>query len=445
MQKAQHPSDHSAAPREPRLRSALVFADQVVSSGSNALAILVAAWFLTATDLNVYALLQLIATTLIAFQRAFISEPSLSLTGEHRRGDMSGRWVVLVLLPASILGFGIGAAIFGSPMGGAAIASVVLPCVQDLLRYRSFGLDRVARALWSDSVWLVLFVIFVLAMPEPGPLELFIGWTTPSIVAALALLTRGDRRARVKAREILALGKFQIAEWAIGSATASMPLFVAQAVATVSSVGAFRLAQTLTGPLNTISSFISVRFLMGAAELRSKNAEESVAYVKRVGRVLVAVAATYCVIAMAGFLLISETVDESVRAPLAYALPLTLLSSVVTAPAAAYVAYVKAVGQQRLTIRPRLIILVANLLAIASGVGMLLVWGIDPIIAPVVVTAIVLLLAWRQTFRRASHRRRSTEDSGTRSDSLDGHRGDSPATSGIRGSDSDPSLRDPLT
>lgn len=425
-------------------RSALVLADQVVSSGSNALAILVAAWALTTADLNVYALLQLIATTLIAFQRAFISEPSLSLTNDHRRADVSARWLVFALLPGSILGFGVGIAIFGSALGGAAIASVVMPCAQDLLRYRSFGLNRVGRALWSDSIWLVLFVILVATVPDPTSLVLFIAWAAPSMVAAVALLSKGDGRTRVRVREIVALGKFQIAEWAIGSATASVPLFVAQAVVTISSVGAFRLAQTLTGPLNTISSFISVRFLMGASELRSMTEIEASAYVKRVGRVLIAVAAAYSVIAIVGFLLLFQTIDEGVRTPLTYALPLTLLSSVVTAPAAAYVAYVKAVGEQRLTIRPRLITLVANLLAIAAGVGMFLVWGIDPIIAPVVATAFVLVFAWRRTFRRASRRPRSSDVPLVQGEIRDAQVADARAIPGARAVDDDFELGDPL-
>lgn len=444
MPNAEQSPPSSSVPRARGRRSALVLADQVVSSGSNALAIIVAALVLTAADLNVYALLQLVATTLIAFQRAFVSEPSLSLTNEHRRADFSGRWLLLALLPGSIVGFGIGVALFGSALGGAAIASVVVPCVQDLLRYRAFGLSRVGRALWSDSIWLLLFIVIVAIVPDLTSLELFMAWTTPAMIAAIALLSRGDGRARIRARAVFALGKFQIAEWAIGSATSSAPLFVAQAIVTISSVGAFRLAQTLTGPLNTISAFISVRFLMGAAELRSKSASESAAYVNRVGRLLIAVAVAYSVVAIVGFLVLFETIDEGVRAPLIYALPLTLLSSVVSAPAAAYVAYVKAVGEQRLTIRPRLITLLANFVSIAAGVGMFLLWGADPIIAPVVVTSFVLVFAWRRTFRRASLRPRSSEVDLTPGSTPDHQVADTLDAPGARTGDTDSELRDRL-
>jgi hypothetical protein len=160
---------------------------------------------------------------------------------------------------------------------------------------------------------------------------------------------------------------------------------------------------------------------------------------------LIAAAAAYSLIAIVGFILLSQMVDESVRGPLAYALPLTLLSSVVTAPAAAYVAYVKAVGEQRLTIRPRVITLVANFLAIAVGVVMLLMWGIDPIIAPVVVTSIVLLLSWRQTFLRASRRPRSGDVTLDASIGTDGQVIDTPGTPESRRPTDDSALRDPLT
>lgn len=397
------------APVDSRFRSALVLVDQVISSGSNALAILVAAWFLPAADLNIYALLQLTATSLIAFQRSFVSEPSLSLTNERIRADISGRWVALILAPASVVCFGIGFAVFGSALGGAAAASVVFPCVQDLLRYRSFGLHRVGRALWSDSIWLLLFVAIVAFIPRHTALELFLAWAMPAAVAAVLLLYRGDARMNAKPADVVALGKFQVAEWAIGTATSSVPLFIAEAVVAISSVGAFRLAQTLTGPLNTISSFVSVRFLMGASRMRSLDEAASAVFIKRAGRALIAVAVVYSVLALVAVSLLSGTFEESVRGPLFYALLLTLLSSVITAPAAAYVAYVKAVGQQRLTIRPRVLTLVANLLATAGGVALALTWGADPLILPVVVTPIVLVLAWRLTFLRAARRPRSTE------------------------------------
>lgn len=399
--------DHTIeAPVDSRLRSALVLVDQVVSSGSNALAILVAAWFLPAADLNIYALLQLTATSLIAFQRSFVSEPSLSLTNERIRADVSGRWVALVLAPASVACFGIGFAVFGSALGGLAAASVVLPCVQDLLRYRSFGLHHVGRALWSDSIWLLLFVAIVAFVPQHTALGLFLAWAMPAGIAAFLLLQRGDVRRNAKLGDVLALGKFQIAEWAIGTATSTVPLFIAEAVVAISSVGAFRLAQTFTGPLNTISSFVSVRFLMGASRMRSLDEAASSAFIKRAGLALVGVAVVYSVIALVALFLLAGTIEEDVRAPLAYAMPLTLLSSVITAPAAAYVAYVKAVGEQRLTIRPRVLTLVANLLATAGGVALALMWGVDPLILPVVVTPIVLVLAWRSTFLRASRRSR---------------------------------------
>jgi hypothetical protein len=369
----------------------LVFLDQLVSSGTNAVAILTAAAMLGVQELNKYALIQLVATTLIALQRALICEPSLSLNDSDHRADISLRWTASFWLPVGIVGAAAGYALWGTIPGMVTLASIALPGIQDLLRYRAFGLGRVLRTVIADSVWLIAFVSAVL-LAHNGSSE--------------SLVFRGDRRLLRSHREIFARGKYQLTEWGIAAATSTIPLFVAQAVVAISSVGAFRLAQTLTGPLNTISSFVTVKFLIDAPSFSKMDASESARYVRRANLALTAVAAIYAASLLTAFLFLGRFLGSVAHSGMSYALPITVLSAVVTAPAATYTAYTKAVGMQKSAIAPRVAVLVVNVITTAIGVAMAIAWGVDPLVLPIAATAITLIVAWRITFTRVANRRR---------------------------------------
>lgn len=387
----------------------LVFVDQLVSSGTNALAVLLAAYVLRASELNTYVLLQLVGTTLIALQRALVLEPSLSLNTSTHRADVSTRWILWFWTPAAVVGGVVGYALWGNPLGVFASASLVLPGVQDLLRYRAFGLNRIPRALVSDLIWLVVFVSLALGMMGAqlsSTLLLVCTWTIGAGLGAIALLVRHDSRTRHSFAEIFRRGKYQITEWAIGTATSTIPLFIAQAVVPISSVGAFRLAQTLTGPLNTISSSVTVRYLIDASSISELSAEESKRYVRRSNFVLVALSGAYAIVMIVLFLLFGNLIHSEARASLAYALPLTLISTVITSPVTSYASYAKAVGMQKRAIAPRLAVLIANAATTALGVYCYLNWKFDPLVLPVGVTAVTLFVVWRIAFMRIVDKRR---------------------------------------
>ncbi|MDQ1580838.1 MAG: hypothetical protein QOD05_1613 [Microbacteriaceae bacterium] len=384
----------------------LVFLDQLVSSGTNAVAILTAAAMLGVQELNKYALIQLVATTLIALQRALICEPSLSLNDSDHRADISLRWTASFWLPVGIVGAAAGYALWGTIPGMVTLASIALPGIQDLLRYRAFGLGRVLRTVIADSVWLIAFVSAVLLAHNGSSESLVLAWTHSAGVSTVVLFFRGDRRRLRSHREIFARGKYQLTEWGIAAATSTIPLFVAQAVVAISSVGAFRLAQTLTGPLNTISSFVTVKFLIDAPSFSKMDASESARYVRRANLALTAVAAIYAASLLTAFLFLGRFLGSVAHSGMSYALPITVLSAVVTAPAATYTAYTKAVGMQKSAIAPRVAVLVVNVITTAIGVAMAIAWGVDPLVLPIAATAITLIVAWRITFTRVANRRR---------------------------------------
>ena len=395
-------TSNTKAPTEKRARNVLLLADQVVASGTNALAIVVAALLLDAPGLNSYALIQLVGTTLIALQRALVIEPSLSVSNAAQRGDAALRWFLWFWVPVAIL-CGTTAAILGGTVVGTLLAaSIVIPGIQDLMRYRALGLGFVGRTLAADCVWLVFMASGALFVRPSEPLSVLAIWTLSAGISVPFLFLKADEREVLNLRQILAVGRFQVAEWSLATITSTVPLFLVGLIIPLSSAGAFRLAQTLTGPLNTISSFVSVRFLLDAGTLQSLSQVESRARIRATNRVLIGISLAYSAAAMIGYFVLADTIDTVTRNQLLYALPITLLSSVATAPVASYVAFIKARAMQRFAIRPRAIVLLANGAATALGLWIWSISGLDPLVIPIAVTAIVVLIVWSGTFRRVS-------------------------------------------
>lgn len=381
--------------------SSLILLDQLVSSGSNALAVFIAAWSLSLAELNLYALFQLAVTTLIGLQRAIYIEPGLSLTSNSARLGRAVTWSACTWLPLSAV-VGVTCSIaLQSPLPLAVALAAVFPGVQDLLRYRLFALKKIPRVLVSDLLWLILLVAGYFALSPTTAAGVLTLWGASAGIAAIVAVGGRDSRPSLSVREVVRLGRYQVAEWGIAATTSTVPLFVVGALLPASPVGAYRLAQTLTGPLNTISSFVTVKFLVNAERLKALPRGESHSLLKRASLALIAVAVLYSIAALLAVIILGETLGSAVQQQLVFALPVTLASSVITAPAVAYIALIKARSQQRLAIRPRVVTLVVNVSSVALG---LLVWswlGFDPLVLPIIATALSVLLAWRATVRRA--------------------------------------------
>lgn len=376
--------------------------DQVVASTSNALAVLVATLTLTTEDLNLFAIVQLVAVTVIALQRSLISEPSMALTTPTHMPNLIRPWGAILAGIAGIAALVTALSTNGNWLAIAMACSLVCPVFHDFLRYRAFQQAKYNRTLMSDIVRLGTFVL-VAPFTPPNAVDLLIAWALTAVISTLFLLTISEERSSIPIFEVLRLGRYQVVDWLLATVTSTIPLFIAQLLVPVASVGAFRLAQTATGPLNTVSSFITIRYLARSSQLRSSSKVVQRSAARRTSKLVTTITISYAALTYLGFLLIGGLVfsDKTTLDQLSYALPVTLMASVVAAPALAGGALLKAIHRQKLALAPRAAILIGNLAATIAGVICFSYLQLDPLVLPVLGTALVTLIAWHLTMRRA--------------------------------------------
>lgn len=379
-------------------KNLLILVDQILSSGTNAVALIFSAVFLPPAELGTYAVLQLVATTVVAFQRSLIIEPSLSLSTANSPIDVSRRWTLVFWAPAVVVAI-CTFALFGNGLQSILLGlAIVLPGVQDLFRYRAFALRLMGRAALSDGIWLAVLVVGFAVLRPQDAFSAIVVWGIAGGVA-LVVLPLARRKGAGTIGSVFRLGRFQIVDWAFATATSSVPLFIVQAVLPFASVGAFRLAQTAMGPLNTINSYVTIRFLLDAGEIQALSAEESGRRIRNTNLVLSGITLLYGAALWIGYLLFGGLLDPGVANQMTYALPLTIFASVITAPCTAYIAYIRAMALQRFAIPPRIATLVVSGIALSLG---LLLWfsvGLDPLVLPVVLPTTASLIAFWLTVR----------------------------------------------
>jgi O-antigen/teichoic acid export membrane protein len=256
--------------RGARLRSrGATLVDQVVSSASNLLAVLLVARSLDADGFGRFALAYAIVVASLGVSRSWfgtrlslVSDPA-AVAAEVRRA--AGALVVLaqllalaVLVPSWLLTAGADPVV----LVAVALAAPVV-CLQDALRFGAVSQGRPAVALASDAVWLV---VLVAALPLAGRagagavLGLWLGAAVAALlVAAVALRVAPDLRGagrylrtRHATSESLSYGTLvTLGAGLVVTSTVTVALGPAAA-------GALRGASTLMGPLNVLHGFVNI-------------------------------------------------------------------------------------------------------------------------------------------------------------------------------------------
>jgi hypothetical protein len=229
---------------------------QVFTSASGAIATILAAAFMRPDAFTQFALLNLVAITMVGLVRSFLFQPAL-IQFRHDK-DAHTRFALS----------GSGALVSGVVLAGSAIAlgvdtwwlvallfvSALFPILQDWLRYRAMAADRRWDVALSDGLRLV----FVLASPllligvrDPALYQAYLGLTLA--VPVVVLLIRLPRPSRfTPLREYIRPAGLQLADFAIGQFNSTLPLLVLGALGASNLIGGVRFAQTLLGPLNLV-------------------------------------------------------------------------------------------------------------------------------------------------------------------------------------------------
>lgn len=274
--------------------------DQLLSSTSNFVALLVAARLLETSQVGIYALAYttyivalgtcraLCSEALLVRVRSLATEPEPAGTENDAAPDplasaeaasRSGRAVTdgaalgLVLAPVLLV-----AAAFGAGARGPfLVLALALPLllVQDTFRYAALARQRPTLAVGSDLLWLLLqapaYALVVLIGPRTAT-TVFLAWAATGAIAGLVQLTvdRVGVRPSLRfgwVRENLDLGGRYVIDFLAGTGVAQVAAYALALITSVTALGALRSAQTIFGPMNVLISGAYIAFVPEAQRL----------------------------------------------------------------------------------------------------------------------------------------------------------------------------------
>ncbi len=261
------PSEEGPRPTGLGRRLSYGFVDQLFSSGSNFLALLLGARYLGIDGFGSYSLTLLTYTIILGLTRALCCEALLVRPGEDPAECRSRQRDAV----ASAIWLGLG---FAACLAVAALVTtgtlsrclIVLALsipgllLQDTLRYGAFANGVPGQAVASDGLWLGSYLIgvpVVLSLVGPTAPVLLATWTAPGVLAGLVLA--------IRFRLMPSLGRFvtwigvnrdlsirYALDFMSGAGAAQAATYVLALVAGVGAVGSIRGAQTLFGPVNIL-------------------------------------------------------------------------------------------------------------------------------------------------------------------------------------------------
>lgn len=231
--------------------------DQMVSSATNFLVLVVAGRWLGPRGLGIVSVCLAIAFGAILLERAAVGEPLLVRKTSDTSGALGLAWLLSVA--ASLLM--LIAAFFVSPglKAPLTILAIVVPALmlQDLGRYVTFRLRRPELALQSDAVWaigLVAMLVVLATLPNKTPAMILEAWGTGAVLGATYLIC--TLAAKIRPGEALdwLRGSRGLSGWMSAQAVTSQlgvqaALVSVGAIAGLEALGSLRAAHALFGPL----------------------------------------------------------------------------------------------------------------------------------------------------------------------------------------------------
>jgi O-antigen/teichoic acid export membrane protein len=246
-------------------RLSLGVVDQLLSSGSNFVALLLGARYLSVTGFGDFSLAMLSFTLTLGIARALCSEAMLVRPGsgpdEHRRRNREATGaVVWVGLVAGAVFASTAIASSGSLARCFAVLAVLIPglLVQDTLRYAAFARGAPRAALESDLMWFVVQMVAMVALisatAPTGP-QMLAAFALPGLLAGLvqAVRERVVPSVRSGASWILRNRDLSVRyalDFLSGQGAAQVGAYVLAIVSGVAALGSIRGGQTLFGPVN---------------------------------------------------------------------------------------------------------------------------------------------------------------------------------------------------
>lgn len=248
---------------------ALTLGDQVLSSVSNMLAVVLVARAVSAEEFGTFALGYSVLTLVLGLTRGYFGT-RVSLEHDDTRARVLTRQLigsVLIISPVVVaVVFVLSHVMSGGDPGGilviVALATPVV-CMQDVGRFGAVAAGKPGAAFLSDGLWVALMLIpFALGTRVPAKVVLWL-WFAAALAALITIMASlrvgPDLRGGMQQlRTRHAVGEATTWGTVISTSATLWILFVASAAISPVASGSLRGASTAMGPVNVLIAFIGL-------------------------------------------------------------------------------------------------------------------------------------------------------------------------------------------
>jgi len=290
-------------------RAAWGVGDQVFSSATNFTMNILIARTLGASTFGAFSIAFGAYVIFLNISRALTSEP-LSIRFSHvtkeewAHGSRQAAGVALVIgVVAGLVSLAIASITNGDLRSAFLALGLVLPGLlyQDVWRHAFFASRQGGRSLTSDAIWAVVMfpaLVLVLSTPEPSLLWLVLAWGVAATIAgvAVSILWGGPPalgRIADWLRDHRDLTPHFVGELATASVAGQLSLIGIGMVADLATVGVYRAAHILFGPIRVIYVGLALFGVPEAVRVLGRSVRRLRLTSKRAALVLAATALTF--------------------------------------------------------------------------------------------------------------------------------------------------------
>lgn len=413
---AHHLKQNGLLSRSPRVASiirshGLLYVDQMVSSGTNAVILLLAARVLSSKELSVFAFETLIILGFGSLQRAALTSPAMVTQRQVGKARLPFHWVLFsstVLALASlfvVLAAGQSMGIAGYSACSLVVVTTFVVCLQDGLRYWAISSGNVRSALIGDAVWAISIMMTFLTTVDrsSGSFLVLLLTAVGACLGAVAIILSNRRRVGqfVHFRATWRLGRWGGVTSALTTTGIILPLAMATHSLSDGVAGVYRTLQTVQGPLNVFATSIAVTLASSAWK-----------YSGRTGVVLLQNTIKWIALCYGGFCVVYLVVGELCVVwltginldRLTYIPIVVVMGGLLAAPTGAFSSGSLVLGRQKAgticAVVVFVLILVVTLMAEPGRLG----GRFDPVAVTTLTAGTVSLVWWATVFKFAVRR-----------------------------------------